>query len=724
MKPEWSKTTHRTLPRVNICPCRRIDAAPAVLPNQALMKIHALLLTATISPAIAQDFLSPLFVTASRFEQAENNAANSTTRIDADFIRENTRRTLPEALQFTPGVLVQKTANGHGSPIIRGFTGRQNLLMVDGVRLNNSTWRSGPVQYWNTVDPFSIDHIELVKSQGSVLYGSDAIGGTLNAFSKSSGFRDQADGAFYQQGSGYYEYRTNGEGSHIGRIESNFGIGGQWGVHLGISGKDYGDIEDDSVGRMKNTGYPEQNLDFRFDAAVTERVNLTLAYQYVDQDDIWRWHRTRFNPGWVHGRHVAAPGTFLTEIHDQERSLAYLNLTGEQPGESAFIRRWHTTLSWQKTQDSTDNLRTPADRRRGSIDLDTYGLDVGFESEIGPGMLVYGLDYYRDEVDSAASRNGVARPDDRPVADGSNYQLFGAYTQYEWQTAETLKIIGGLRGTYAEAEWDAYRAPGAPADTRGGGDWDNLSASLRALWDINDCWAVYGGLSQAFRAPNLSDLTGNTVSRGGVQGLGSPDVEPEKYLTAELGTRYGNETLSGSLAVFHTWSDDAIIGEPGPLPNTTVATNGGSGYVYGFEAEGIWNIHPCWTLSAMAGWNEGKTDSPVNGERWITRQLPFTSSVALRWTHPNERLWVEGRLLGAVTENRVHPADQAADPQRIPTYGTPGYIVTSLRGGWQVNEHLDLTCGIENITDEDYRNHGSGQNEPGFGAVLGARLAW
>jgi hemoglobin/transferrin/lactoferrin receptor protein len=126
----------------------------------------------------------------------------------------------------------------------------------------------------------------------------------------------------------------------------------------------------------------------------------------------------------------------------------------------------------------------------------------------------------------------------------------------------------------------------------------------------------------------------------------------------------------------------------------------------------------------MAGWNEGKTDSPVTGERWISRQLPFTSSVALRWTHPNERLWLEGRVLGAVTEDRVHPADQANDPQRIPTYGTPGYLVASLRGGWQVNDHVELTCGIENITDEDYRSHGSGQNEPGLGAILGARVSW
>ena len=71
-----------------------------------------------------------------------------------------------------------------------------------------------------------------------------------------------------------------------------------------------------------------------------------------------------------------------------------------------------------------------------------------------------------------------------------------------------------------------------------------------------------------------------------------------------------------------------------------------------------------------------------------------------------------------------HAADQASDPQRLPTHGTPGYLVTSLRAGWQVNDHLELTCGVENLTDEDYRNHGSGQNEPGFGGIFGAKIRW
>jgi hemoglobin/transferrin/lactoferrin receptor protein len=355
---------------------------------------------------------------------------------------------------------------------------------------------------------------------------------------------------------------------------------------------------------MKNTGYPEQDLDFRFDMALSAGVTLTLAYQYVKQDDVWRWHRTVFNPGWTHDGHVATGGSFLTEIYDQERSLSYLKVTGENPEKSSFIRRWHGTLSWQKIQDSLDNLRTATDLRTSNTDLDTYGLDVGFESAAGRGTLVYGLDYYHDEANGSAFRNGEPRPDERPVADGASYRLFGSYAQYEWRPAEPLKLIGGVRYTHAEAEWDAYRASGTTTDVSGMGDWDNICCSVRALWDIDGHWAVFGGLSQAFRAPNLNDLTGNTVSRGGVLGLGSPDVQPEKYLTAELGVRHSNETVSASLATFHTWSEDSIIGEPGSLPDTTVATNGGSGYVYGLEAEGIWKINPLWTLSAMAGQNE------------------------------------------------------------------------------------------------------------------------
>ncbi len=684
---------------------------------------------------LAQDFLDPLYVTATRTEQTESSAPYTTGYLDSTFLSDNTPRTVPDALQYIPGVLVQKTTHGHGSPFIRGFTGRQNLLLVDGVRVNNSTFRGGPVQYWNTVDPLNIDHIEVIKSQGSVLYGSDAIGGTVNTFTNQSRYRDEAAGQAYVGGSAFYEYRTNGEGSNIGRIEAETGIGGKFGILLGVSAKDYGDIESSDIGLMKNTGYTEQDYDLRFDWAVTADSTLTLATSYVNQDGISRWHRTLNNPGWIDGSHIAAPGKFAANVYDQERSLTYLRYAGVNPHANAPIKRWNATLSFQSTDDSEfmdrrnpDPLLSSDRVRNTSIGVETTGLDLLLESEIGPGTLVYGFDFYHDEVDSSVRAEGTAlKPEDTqlPVADDSEYDLFGAYAQYIVKPVEQLELTAGARYTYAEASLGRL-TDGSSASK----NWDDTVGSLRGIYSLNTCWSLYSGISQAFRAPNLDDLSGNLTSKSGQPALGNLNVDPEKFLTYEIGTRHHTATTSLNLAAFYTKSDDLIIAVPTDSTlATTIATNAGDGYIYGFELEGAWRFHPQWTVSGFAAWQDGRTEAPdfVGGpvtEKSNTRNLPLSGSVALRWDDVSGKFWVEGRVLAADTEDRISFADQTADNQRIPTNGTPSYIVASLRAGWHVNESLDLTCGIENLTDEDYRNHGSGQNEAGLGGVFGVKVKW
>ena len=695
-----------------------------------MLKKTSFVLLSGASPLLAQDFLDPLVVTASRSEQAESEVPYTTTYLDAEYISDNTRRTLPEALQYTPGVLVQKTAHGHGSPFIRGLTGRQNLLMVDGIRVNNSTYRSGPVQYWNTVDALSIDHLELIKSQGSVLYGSDAAGGTLNAFTKSSRFRTETAGQAYLGGSASYEYRTNGQGSHIGRLETETGIGGKFGIMLGLSAKDYGDIEDDSVGRMKGTGYPEQDLDLRFDWAVTPESTITFAHYYVNQDDISRWHRTTNNPGWTHGDHVAAPGAYTTNDYDQERSMTYLRYTGESPQANSFIKRWNAAISYQTSTDSEFQNRVPKEDsiRHSNIDVDTTGVDLTLESEVGPGTLVYGFDFYHDDVDSSGSKNnaaGTAFSESLPIADDSEYDLFGAYSQYIWKPIEQFELTAGARYTYAEASLGRFSG-----GTNESESWDDTVGSIRGIYKLNTCWSLYGGISQAFRAPNLDDLSGNLTAKSGSTALGSQDVDPEKFLTYELGTRHHTETTSLDFSVFYTETDDLILGVPTDNTYaTTIATNAGDGYIYGVELEGAWRFHPQWTLSGFAAWQDGRTESPdfIGGpvkDSPNNKNLPLSGSVALRWDDSSGKFWVEGRILAAATEDRFTAAYQASDNQRIPTNGTPSYIVTSLHAGWQVNDSLAFHCGIENVTDEDYRIHGSGQNEPGINGILGVKIGW
>ncbi len=699
------------------------------------MKSHfAIALISSLGPAAAQNLLDPLVVTAGRIEQRESRAPYAVEVLDSGFIVDSQRRTLPEVLQYTPGVLVQKTAHGHGSPIIRGFTGRQNLLLVDGVRFNNSTWRGGPVQYWNTVDPLAIDHLELVRSQGSVLYGSDAAGGTLNAFTKTPEFLGRPENSFYQTGGASYEFRTGGQGSHIGRIEADAGVGGVFGVRLGTSFKDFGDIGDDAVGRMRGTGYPEQDVDFKAQWAPAKDALVTLAHSYVNQDGISRWHRTLDNPGWSHDGHIAAPGKWTANTYDQERSLSYLRYESENPQADAAIRRWQATLSWQTVRDSEYQDRNPDkdDIRFSDIDLDTLGLDLQFESPVGPGTLVYGLDFYHDEVDSSALKtdSGGTFTDvtGLPVADDSDYDLLGTFAQYAWKPVEPLEITAGARYTRAEATLGRYYDSAGVPQPSISQDWDALVGSLRGIYQLNPCWSLFGGVSQAFRAPNLNDLSGNQTSKSGVTSLGSVDVDPEYFLTFETGARHTTGTTSLQAAVFYTDVNDLITDVATPS-GASISTNAAEAYIYGVEIEGAWRFHPQWMLSGFAAWQDGREKSPaiLGGpldDKPMTRQLPLTGSLALRWDDPSARFWLEARVLAADEEDRITAADQAADDQRIPTGGTPGYIVTSLRAGWQVNAHLDLTCGVENLTDEDYRNHGSGQNEPGLSGILAARVKW
>lgn len=686
------------------------------------------------SSAFAQNFLDPLVVTASRSETPLNQVPYSASSFSLEDLRENTVRTLPDALRYTPGVLVQKTAYGHGSPFIRGFTGRQNLLLVDGVRFNNSTFRGGPVQYWNTLDSLSLDRFELIRSQGSVLYGSDAAGGTLNAFTKYADFRNETDGELFNHGSAYYEYRSNGRSSHIGRLETQTGIGGIFGLHIGISTKEFGDIDDSSVGLMRGTGYPEQAIDARFDYAFSPQTTLTLVHQNFNQDDVSRWHSTRNNPGWVHGSHVAAPGTFFTRDIDQERSLTYLRIAHENDQAGAPIRRVTTTLSYQTSSETESQIRTLTDMRYQSYDVNTTGLDLELESPLAGGSLTYGVDFYHDSIESKSFRNRgagtVFDPASRPVADDSSYDLFGAYAQYIRPFGGKFELTAGLRYTYARAELGKLYDPTTRADRSADSSWNDLSASLRATYQIDGNWMAFGGISQAFRAPNLNDLSGNLTTRSGTTALGSLNVEPEEFITYELGLRKDNETHGLSAAIFYTRVSDIITSVPQTAAPgaTNITTNGSDGYIYGIELEGYWRFSPQWTLSGFASWQEGRNQSPAflggpEVDEYFSRLLPLSGSVALRWNHPTQPLWIEGRILASAQADRLSSGDRR-DAQRIPTGGTPAYAVASIRAGYDPTESLHFTAALENLLDDDYRYHGSGQNEPGLNAICGIKYTW
>ena len=168
-------------------------------------------------------------VTATRTEKKPFDVPAFVDRVTGEDLRSRElSRTVPEALRAVPGVMVQKTSHGQGSPYMRGFTGFRNLFLIDGIRLNNSVFREGPNQYWNTVDPYSIGRIEVVKGPASVLYGSDAIGGTVQAFTK-------APLTFAGEAGHLYLRVASAEESFIGRGELGLGAGEKTGFLGGVT---------------------------------------------------------------------------------------------------------------------------------------------------------------------------------------------------------------------------------------------------------------------------------------------------------------------------------------------------------------------------------------------------------------------------------------------------------------------------------------------------------
>ncbi len=180
--------------------------------------------------------LKEVIVTATRQKANAINLPFSINQITATDIQAAAFRTAPESLIGATGVFVQKTNHGGGSPFVRALTGNQNLLLLDGIRINNSTYRFGPNQYFNTIDVFSIANMEVVRGTGSVQYGSDAMGGVIQVFSKPAKFQT----ANTWSGLGMFKM-VSGDMEYSGRAELNYGSK-NFAFHIGGSSRNFGDL--------------------------------------------------------------------------------------------------------------------------------------------------------------------------------------------------------------------------------------------------------------------------------------------------------------------------------------------------------------------------------------------------------------------------------------------------------------------------------------------------
>jgi hemoglobin/transferrin/lactoferrin receptor protein len=686
------------------------------------------LLAATGPSAVlaqTREAMQEIVITGTRSQRSVLDSPFTMHVLDADMLaRELQARTIPDALRQIPGVLVQKTAHGQGSPFIRGFTGFRTLFLIDGIRLNNSTFRDGPNQYWSTVDPLMIQRIEVVKGPSSVLYGSDAVGGTVNALLMRAQTTPEDDGVLAR-----VSYRAaDAENSGVARAQIGFRHG-DMSLVAGYSLKDFGDLES-GAGLLPKTGYDEDDADLRVEYDFSDSRRLVLAHQRLRQDDAWRTHATIYAVPF----RGSAVGTDLSRILEQGRDLTYAQYYSED--RDGVISGWHVSLSAHRQDEYQDRQRGDNLRfERQGYTVDTTGLSLQGETLATAGRWVYGIEHYHDSVDSYRqdfNPDGTLRSTaiQGPVADDATYDLGGVYAERQLPIGTRWELIPGVRYTYASTKAERVLNPLTNGVMRIEDDWNDTVASVRFRYSPGSttAWNLFGGVSQGFRAPNLSDLTrlDTARSREIETPVTGPGLKPEQYVSYEVGFKASAARSSMQMAVYYTSIDDMIVRTPS---GTVIGTNfevtkrnSGQGFTRGFEIEGGYDLTERLNLWGAFTWAEGElesfpTSSPALAREPLSRVMPPTTLVALRWSAPSDRYWFEASALHAEEQTRLAASD-VLDNQRIPPGGTPQYSILNLRTNVTLGRNVMLAAAIENVTDQNYRVHGSGLNEPGRNLVV------
>ena len=658
-------------------------------------------------------------------------------RQDLEALDNGVGRTALDRADFGPGVIMQRTGPGQVSPYIRGLTGKQSLLLLDGIRLSHATMRGGPNQYLALIPDASIESFDAVLGSSGTVNGSDGLTGALDIRLATPGrgvsrpaspwFNTRIDSANgYQAASGVDGasdgWRYSIEGSYF-----NF--------HDRRGGKDasdniFGDHGNDD--KIPNTAYDQWALASRaaYDKLPDRTVEIALGH--TRQNDAPRPDGYYENSG---------KSSRLSRYYDPE-TFSYLHLHDTWTPSGLFLDRLATAVWWHQQNENQirEDLNDAGFYRRREYDdrIDSIGIEPQATSLIGKHELTYGAlalfertanayREFRNPTGKDAAGATAYKSNDwhknTTITDGAEYNTYALYAQDLWQISERWSLLSGLRYTYVEWDFDVAE-----------GDTDDLTGALRASYKLTENTMTFIGASKAFRAPNLDDLDGaSDRASSGTITFGNPDLDPEVSYTGEAGWRYARQRDQLGLSVFYTHIDDVIQRVYPTGSGEGSVENGERAYLRGFELvwdyglpipEGLGNrLALIGSISFVD--SEARVPQPDGSilEGPISRANRLYGVAGLRY-EVNRNWWTKAQV-------RFHDAYDSgdvtfddADDVRLTVPGNkdgtlPGFGVVDLACGW-INTAGDrwLTLTLENLADKTYRQLGSGADASGFNVVL------
>lgn len=604
--------------------------------------------------------------------------------ISAKQIQQNGARTTPEALMGISGVFLQKTNHGGGSAFIRGLTGNQTLLVIDGIRINNATYRYGPNQYLNTIDMFTLKKIDILKGIGAIEYGSDAMGGVIQMETKQNTLKNL--GRLHISNTSKF---LTSQMESTNRTEFQFAQK-KWDFIGGVSLKNYGDIwGGGNIGKQTPTGYSERNYDLKTKIKINSRQEITIASQNTAQKNIPIYHK------------ISLENFSVNQMDNQIHNLHYIKY--RYKGNNKWVNELIINTSIQRSVENRSLQKRNSNTLRNENDtIQTNGITIDIISKpLKFWTFNSGFDYYADQVNSIAKEtntNQNTQISKRGLYPNKSKYKNASLFNIHYLNIGQLKLITGIRYNFLNIQiTDA--------------DVGNIALKPSALvtnfglnYQINKNSAVFGSFTSGYRAPNIDDLGTLGIVDFRYE-IPSYDLKPERSLNLEIGYKYNSPKRNLTVSAFNMQLRDIIarVIVDGNIINGYSVYNKKnieSSYIKGAELSYTQVLPSGFIIQTNTTYTYGQN---VSKNEPMRRIPPFFGQNSIAWNHKNMTLACRHQFAG----NQTRLAKGDMDDNRIGKAGTPGWNTINIDAGLQL-KHLDLNINVINLLNEKYKTHGSG----------------
>jgi hemoglobin/transferrin/lactoferrin receptor protein len=654
---------------------------------------------------------------------------------------------------------VQKSQQGGGSPVLRGFEASRILLLVDGIRMNNLIFRAGHLQNIITVDENMLQNVDVFYGSSSSLFGSDALGGAINLTTKKAKF---SDGKNTISGTLFSRYSSVNE-EKSGHFDFNFGTK-NFASLTSFSINDFGDLK---MGKRQNgnlpffgernfyvetingvdqlvanedkyvqkfTAYKQydfmQKFAFRQENGSQHQIN----FQYSTSTDVPRYDRLTDpngsglrNAEWYYGpqKRILSVYTF-----DKKNVIFGSDLT--------------INAAYQNVEESRHNRRFNNYNLQNRIEkVAVYSLDINLKKKFAKSELIYGLESYYDDLNSTAYSNnintGVEQIIDSRYPNGKNnmsrndlYAYFSSIL-----SPKTNWNIGGRIG-YANlkstiADNSIFELPFTSIEQKN----VTYSGTLGIIHKPSKEVSLIANVSTAYRVPNIDDLAKIFESSTTSVIVPNENLKPEKTLTADLGFRIATENKRFELETnyYYTRFIDAIVtdtftfnGESeieydGATSAVLANQNKGKAFVTGFSASVKWYLIGHLLFNGNFNYTLGRIVDDYGNQSPLDHIPPYFGKLGLSYT--KTRFGLEAYMLyNGKKDIKNYLLNGEDNEQYAPDGGMPAWHTFNIKGSLTVLKNATLFAGIENMNDIQYRTFASGMNAPGRNIYGGLKVTF